>query len=1201
MLAVSASVNSSHVLNITGTSGNDTITVNKLSNGKISVSGVSTQFQLGTSSGKFNKIFVNAGNGNDKITINNNFTYTSSTISGAGGNDTLTGGKGNDSIDGDNGNDTLSGGGGGADLLRGDAGFDTANYSDRTDNLTISLDGNANDGGSGGSEHDNVQTEEVICGSGNDTVNGSSGDDFIAGGAGKDVIDGNGGNDNITGSTGQDKLLGDEGDDFIQAKNNDQDTVGGGENSDGSADFDLASVDGIDVPAVGAKGALGTFVSNIAKARAQALAAQDGNPSDLDSEYGDAGKALGPLVGWDEIAAAAVDSQGRVIFVGSDFRDGGFGYGEDMVVCRFNADGSFDDGFNDGDGEQVIDFSSAYGISHDDFARGVTIAPDDSIIVVGSSQLVIAGRGASASFVEFPTDSDFAVAKLDDQGFLDDTFGNENGKQTLDLSGNEATNDVAYDAAVQADGKIVIAGDRDLENTQVTYDPAAEFSVDENPDGPWSYTWSTTLDGAQTAYDTPTSAEDGRDFWTRSSPSSTSTLAPDVNHNGTGEDASGIPDGTIALEPGFYGEVSHIVFTAPRSGTYDIIGSFLGADQSSEPISPTTDVHVIINGQSQFDGSIDSENASADFELTGWFLNAGDTVDFAVGYGDNGNFDNDNTALSAEVTRTSSGEDQTMAVARVTSSGGLDFDGFNFGQGFNYINVGNEVDTSSIALQTLPDDFGDQRIVVGGDADGNFTVARFLADGEIDFDFGENGGYTATTLGFADGLSDIAVDADNNIFAVGAVSTGFDRHAAGRTPIDGPSVAELVKYDSDGNFIDNVEADTGSGADEFNSLTIDDQGRIVAVGDDGSDYLVARYKNDLSFDSSFADAPVTTDFTPDDGESSPSFDTALGVRVLDDGHIVVGGASAEVFLTRGLSGENAQPSAARYLGDQEPSNPFDIEEFVDVENPNEDLQNHLADLSTSALLYITSVPDADGNVTIDLGDGGDNVSLTTITAADGTKQIAVTVNGITLFYDADTTNSIKINGNAGPDKIVSDSSVKTTLLVAAGSGDDTVTGGGGRNLLFGQSGNDSLSGGSKGDVIAGGSGSDKCFGNDGNDIVIGGPNNDSVNGGNGEDIVVAGSTVYDSDIPALTALLDEWTSSNSNSTRISNLRNGTGANAPFYLAGASLPTDQRTVFDDQAKDTVTGGSSRDWFFGRTNVATKDSLTDKGGSEEFDQI
>ena len=52
--------------------------------------------------------------------------------------------------------------------------MDTANYSDRTDNLNISLDGVANDGANGGDKQDNVQIEEVISGSGNDTLTGSS-------------------------------------------------------------------------------------------------------------------------------------------------------------------------------------------------------------------------------------------------------------------------------------------------------------------------------------------------------------------------------------------------------------------------------------------------------------------------------------------------------------------------------------------------------------------------------------------------------------------------------------------------------------------------------------------------------------------------------------------------------------------------------------------------------------------------------------------------------------------------------------------------------------------------------------------------------------------------------------------------------------------------------------------------------------------
>lgn len=247
-LLASASVNAAHVLNIFGTKLGEVVFVNRLANGKVSITGVLTQFKPGTASGQFNKINIDTGAGDDKVTISSNVPYSSSTISGGGGNDKLAGGKGNDLVSGGDGNDTVDGGSAGGDSLIGNADFDTANYSHRTDDLTITLDNKANDGANGGAEHDNVQTEEVICGAGDDTVTGSSDDDFIAGGAGDDVLKGMNGNDDLIGSTGTDQLLGANGDDFLQAKNQDRDTVSGGTNSDGTSDFDLASVDAIDQP-----------------------------------------------------------------------------------------------------------------------------------------------------------------------------------------------------------------------------------------------------------------------------------------------------------------------------------------------------------------------------------------------------------------------------------------------------------------------------------------------------------------------------------------------------------------------------------------------------------------------------------------------------------------------------------------------------------------------------------------------------------------------------------------------------------------------------------------------------------------------------------------------------------------------------------------------------------------------------------------
>ncbi len=68
----------------------------------------------------------------------------------------FTGGNGNDQIEGGAGNDVFHEGSAanGADAMEGDAGADTADYSQRTNPVTVSLDGNSNDGEAG--EGDNV-------------------------------------------------------------------------------------------------------------------------------------------------------------------------------------------------------------------------------------------------------------------------------------------------------------------------------------------------------------------------------------------------------------------------------------------------------------------------------------------------------------------------------------------------------------------------------------------------------------------------------------------------------------------------------------------------------------------------------------------------------------------------------------------------------------------------------------------------------------------------------------------------------------------------------------------------------------------------------------------------------------------------------------------------------------------------------------
>ena len=154
-------------------------------------------------------------------------------LSGGSGNDTLDGGAGEDILNGDNGNDVMNGrdgndklrGGIDRDEIAGGAGTDTVDYSEKTNPVTVNLDGRSGDGVAG--EKDTVKTdiENIIGGSvidvltGNDgqnKISGGSGDDKIVAGKGDDSVDAGPGNDSVKGGDGNDKIIGGNGSDYLE-------------------------------------------------------------------------------------------------------------------------------------------------------------------------------------------------------------------------------------------------------------------------------------------------------------------------------------------------------------------------------------------------------------------------------------------------------------------------------------------------------------------------------------------------------------------------------------------------------------------------------------------------------------------------------------------------------------------------------------------------------------------------------------------------------------------------------------------------------------------------------------------------------------------------------------------------------------------------------------------------------------------------
>ena len=102
--------------------------------------------------------------------------------------------------------------------------------------------------------------------------------------------------------------------------------------------------------------------------------------------------------------------------------------------------------------------------------------------------------------------------------------------------------------------------------------------------------------------------------------------------------------GQLALHPGMNGEYGVVRWTAPQAGQATVAATFASIAERA-----TTDVHVLHNGKAVFDSFINVRGCGATAaHSAGLAVQTGDTLDFAVGYG-NGNYGADTTALALTI------------------------------------------------------------------------------------------------------------------------------------------------------------------------------------------------------------------------------------------------------------------------------------------------------------------------------------------------------------------------------------------------------------------------------------------------------------------------------------------------------------------------------------------------------------------------
>ncbi len=204
---------------------------------------------------------------------------------------------------------------------------------------------------------------------------------------------------------------------------------------------------------------------------------------------------------------------------------------------------------------------------------------------------------------------------------------------------------------------------------------------------------------------------------------------------------------------------------------------------------------------------------------------------------------------------------------------------------------------------------------------------------------------------------------------------------------------------------------------------------------------------------------------------------------------------------------------------------------------------------------------------------------------------------------------ILLYGFNGDDKITIEDDIVEPVEVWGGSGDDSIKGGSGNDIILGQSGDDNL------------------WGGNGRDIVIGGLGADKIHGDAQDDILIAGFTIYESDFAlgapaafgatasathlqnrqALAAIMAEWASNRTYSQRRLNIL-GIGStnrnNGNYFLKTSNQSMTQNTVFDDAAVDKIWGDSGTDWFFAN-NISdqgnVKDELKDRSGNEFIEDL
>lgn len=533
------------------------------------------------------------------------------------------------------------------------------------------------------------------------------------------------------------------------------------------------------------------------------------------------------------VYSVAVGSQGDVYVGASTYFPSGT---QDMIVTRVSSSGALDQVFGV-NGWARIDIAF-----DDDWLSKVIVLPDGRVLVAGTA--MVGG------------DPDFAVVRLSETGDIDATFSG-NGRQTVPFG----SDDYCYDMAVQDDGKIVLAGSTgvlDLDFAAARLNANGSFDTSFDGDGKLS----TGFGGDDEARAVAIQADGkivlaGGQHMARYSGLSG---ALDGTFDGDGKLSIGINAyDLVALPNGRLGVLGRIPDTnhgeyqvRNSNGSFDTNFGSTGIRTFQDVFPGPASLSVLPDGRVH---CLLPYQAGACKLVRVWPNGATDTpgqqavafgsLDFPPGSDEAANallvLPDGRIVVAGEVANPA-GTEKDFAVVRLDASGNLD-PGFG-SAGRATMNLQNSDVARALAVQS------DGKYLLGGYTGSNnavhFMVARFQSNGLADGTYGFGGFNVLDFFGGADFGFAGAVAPDDKFVVAGTVWNGL-RYAFGVARFTTSGIAD-ASFGSNGKM--QYELFVGQ-SHWATSVAVQSDRKVIVGGWIGTDFALVRFNENGTVDNTF--------------------------------------------------------------------------------------------------------------------------------------------------------------------------------------------------------------------------------------------------------------------------------------------------------------------------------------------------------------